>query len=286
MKTLLAEIEHGGQSHIGPVREDNQDAIRLPDSRSIDERGALYAVADGMGGHANGQLASHMALDKLFEAFYSHKPAAALKKLRRSVEMANLSVYQAAQRLRMGHMGTTLTAANVVGNKVYLAHVGDSRAYLVREGRAKCLTSDHTMVGDLVRMRVVTPDKVRTHAQRSILTKAVGLGMFVQPELVQLTLRPDDRLILCSDGVWSVVEDGDIAALAATIKGAFSLSQGLIDLALERQTDDNASVIAIHIQNLSLTPAPGNSRHWRWSGLLNGVLGHFLRDRMLEANVV
>ena len=94
--------------------------------------------------------------------------------MRRGVERANLAVHQASFRLNAGQMGTTLTVANIAGDRLYLAHVGDTRAYLVRDGKARCLTNDHTMVGELVRMRVITPDKVRTHQQRSVLNRSLG----------------------------------------------------------------------------------------------------------------
>ncbi len=267
---LLPRIECGSLSHVGPVRDDNQDAVRLADDRAPVERGLLYALADGMGGYAHGRLASTLALDKLFGTFYSQNGRPTLKDLRRGVEVANLGVYQTAQRLNAGRMGTTLTAVHVIGDKLHLAHVGDSRAYLVRDGQATCLTNDHTTVGDLVRMRVLPPDKVRTHAQRSILTKGLGLALFVQPDLTQIKLKTDDRLILCSDGVWSVVQDDEFAQLAAEAKGMAALSRALIDLALERQTDDNASAIAIHIHCLTPSPAGSGRRHGRsWPYILH-----------------
>ncbi len=264
---LPPEIESSSVSHVGPVRDDNQDAVRLPDGRAPVERGWLYALADGMGGYAHGGLASALALEKLYATFYGQDGRPTLKDLRRSVEAANLGVYQTAQRLNAGRMGTTLTAAHVIGDKLHLAHVGDSRAYLIRAGQATCLTDDHTMVGDLVRMRVLPPDKVRTHAQRSILTRGLGLKLFVQPDLTQIKLKDDDRLILCSDGVWSVVEDDEFAQLAAQAEGMEALSHALIDLALERQTDDNVSAIAIHIQCLAPYPA-GSGRRRRWPYIL------------------
>ncbi len=251
MKESWPGIEFSGLSHIGPVREDNQDTIRLPDAHLSAERGCLYAVADGMGGYAHGRLASTLALEKLFEAFYDTRAWPAPRALRRGVEAANLGVYKAAQNLGAGRMGTTLTAAGVIGRKLYLAHVGDSRAYLIRDGRALCLTQDHTTVGDLVRMKVLSPDKVRTHAQRSVLTKGIGLGLFVQPDISEHALKEGDRLILCSDGVWSMIQDEEFAELAVQANGAHVLSQSLIELALARQTDDNASAIAVHIHGLS-----------------------------------
>jgi serine/threonine protein phosphatase PrpC len=270
-KPELPQIDAGGLTHVGPVREENQDTIRLPDERLPRDgepgRGLLYALADGMGGHAHGGLASSLALETLYAVFYgqatgSQATESLLKHLRRSVESANLSVYQAAQRIGAGRMGTTLTALHLLGDTLHLAHVGDSRAYLVRAGRATCLTKDHTTVGELVRVKLLSADKVRGHAQRSILNKAVGLGLFVQPDLSTVRLKENDRLVLCSDGVWSVIEDEELARLASEARTAPALSQSLINLALERETDDNVSAIAIHIQRLA--PAPASAFHREW----------------------
>ncbi len=248
------EVDCGGLSHIGPARADNQDAIRLPDGAWAIERGLLYGLADGMGGYAHGGAASRLALEALFKTFHDGSdPRPVAKNLRRGVEAANLGVYQAAQRLGGIRMGTTLTAAAFTGRTLHVAHVGDSRAYLVRDGRAVCLTRDHTAVGELVRMRVLSPDKVRTHAQRSILNRAAGLGLFVQPDMAELKLQEDDRVILCSDGLWSVVEDEELAQLARSAHGAQALSHDLVNLALARETDDNVSAVAIHFRRL----APG-----------------------------
>lgn len=260
MKSSLPEFDYSGVSDVGPVREDNQDAIQLSDGNVEAERGWLCAVADGMGGYSNGRLASTLALEKLFGIFYEDKSRPIERALQRGVESANLGVYKKAQQLQAGRMGTTLTAASVIANKLFLAHVGDSRAYLIRDHKAICLTADHTTVGDLVRMKVLPPDKVRTHAQRSVLTKGIGLGLFVKPDITQHTLKEGDTLVLCSDGVWSVIEDAEFAQVAAKSKGARELSQGLIDLALDRQTDDNASAITVHIKSLSAHSAEGASR--------------------------
>ncbi len=246
------EIDSNGLSHIGPVREDNQDAIQLPGADISSERGLLYALADGMGGYAHGGLASRLALESLVKTFNQETRLPVLKALRRGVDISNLGVYQTGQRLGQGPIGTTLTAAVVLGSHLFLAHVGDSRAYLIRDRQIRCLTNDHTTVGDLVRMKVLSPDQVRTHARRSVLTRCIGLSLFVQPDLVQLQLRDGDRLILCSDGVWSVIQDEEFAQLAQEASTAEEHNQRLIDLALERQTDDNASVITIHLQRLAL----------------------------------
>jgi serine/threonine protein phosphatase PrpC len=275
------ELDSSAISHIGPVREENQDAIRLPDTRLPPETGQLYAVADGMGGYANGALASRLALEALFDTVYENNAASIQTALRRGVEKANLQVYKASQRLESGRMGTTLTAACISGNTLHIAHVGDSRLYLVRDATATILTNDHTTVGDLVRMRVLTPEKIRTHAQRSILTKGVGLTMIVQPDVTQVKLQENDCLILCSDGLWSVIEDAEFAQLAGANHSAERLGQSLIDLALERETDDNISVIAIYVRQLAANPNGNHNGHgpgWARSlvNFLPEKVNHFL----------
>ncbi len=263
-----SEIDCSALSDIGPVREDNQDSIRLPEGSPPLEYGPLYGLADGMGGYSHGGLASSLALEKLFHTFYSESTDPG-KLLRRGAEAANLSVYQTAQRLGVGRMGTTLTAAHVMGNKLSLVHVGDSRAYLIRDNQASCLTCDHTTVGELVRMKALSPDKVRTHDQRSVLTRCVGLSLFIRPDIIEMPVQDNDRLILCSDGLWSVIEDHEFTEVARDHQRAEEISQALIERALSRQTDDNASVVVIDIQHV-VPSLSGSSRGWLPS-ILGGI---------------
>jgi len=235
---------------IGPVREDNQDAIRFSDEEYPFGHGLLYAIADGMGGYAHGGMASLMALESIQNALADYAGGSIPKTLQRGIESANLKIYQKAQKLGAGRMGTTLTAAYVFGNALYIAHVGDSRAYLIRNGQAFCLTQDHTVVGDLVRSKLLPASKIRTHAQRSILTKSVGFDLFVQPDITQHTMKEGDQLVLCSDGVWSVIEDDEFAKAITTSYSVEESSRALIDLALSCNTDDNASVIVFHLHKL------------------------------------
>jgi PPM family protein phosphatase len=252
----LPDLDVGGLSITGPVREDNQDTILVPNGSHAPLAGSLHAVADGMGGYAHGGLASSMALKALVATLQNSPAKGHQKALQRGLDAANLDVYKASQRMGAGRMGTTLTAAYIVGDTLHLVHVGDSRAYLVRDGRSTCLTSDHTVVGDMVRSRLITPDKIRTHAQRSILTRAVGLGMFIQPQLARLKLKPDDRLILCSDGVWAMIQDDEFARFAIQAGDSTKVSQALVESAIERNTDDNCSAITIHIQGLTSLAVP------------------------------
>ena len=247
---FVPEIESGGLSVVGPVREDNQDSIRLPEGEYPLDAGALFAIADGMGGYAHGGVASLLALESFFDVISSQNGGPIPKTLQRGFEAANLQVYKKAQQLDAGRMGTTLTAAYLFGNMLYLAHVGDSRAYLIRDGRSICLTSDHTTVGDMVRSKLISSDKIRSHAQRSVLTRSIGTSLFVQPDIIQQKLHEGDRLILCSDGVWSVIEDEEFAQVTNEASSVEEISQNLINLALDKNTDDNASVIVFHLRKL------------------------------------
>jgi serine/threonine protein phosphatase PrpC len=250
LRKFVPEIESSSLSVIGPVREDNQDSIHLPDEDHPVGPGLLFALADGMGGYAHGGMASLLALESFSSVLASQNGGPVSKTLQRAVEAANLQVYQKAQQLDAGRMGTTLIAAYVFGDMLYLAHVGDSRAYLIRDEACICLTSDHTTVGEMVRSKLISPDKIRSHAQRSILTKSVGINLFVQPDIIQQRLREGDRLILCTDGVWSVIEDDEFARVARSSESMGEVSQNLIDLALQNHTDDNASVVVFHLRKL------------------------------------
>jgi PPM family protein phosphatase len=250
LRQYLPEIESEGLSVVGPVREDNQDCISLSDNEHPVGPGLLFAIADGMGGYAHGGMASLLALESFSSTMASQNGGPIHKTMQRGVEAANLQVYKKAQQLGAGRMGTTLTAAYVFGETLHLAHVGDSRAYLIRDGRSICLTADHTTVGEMVRSKLISSDKIRTHAQRSILTKSIGTGLFVQPDLHQQRLQEGDRLILCSDGVWSVIEDEEFAQVAAASGSVEQISKNLISLALDHNTDDNASVVVFHLHKL------------------------------------
>jgi len=247
------ELKYGSTSHTGKVREENQDAIRIqePDDPALAAQyGSLYAIADGMGGYSHGSVASQTALESFFTTFYAGRPHQSLRNLREGVQTANLAVYQAAQRLGVLRMGTTLTAVNILDHQLYLTHVGDSRAYLIRDGQAKCLTKDHTVAGELVQMKLISPDKVRSHSRRSFLNKSLGIELFVQPDVAQIALKEDDLLILCSDGVWSVIEDEEFAQLTGDSRNLNSLSQTLIELAMTRESDDNVSALFVHVHKL------------------------------------
>lgn len=248
----LADLDAFGLSVTGPVREENQDSILLPGPRASQFPGSLYAVADGMGGYSHGELASSLAIQHMLQTVRDGDTITSpVKTLQRGLETANFEIYKTAQQLGAGRMGTTLTAAYIAGNQLYMLHVGDSRAYLMRGDKLSCITNDHTMVGDLVRSRLITPEQLRVHAQRSVLTRSVGLALFVQPDINIHKLQIGDKLILCSDGLWSVMEDAEIGQIAGSSASSQGLAEELVELALSRGTDDNCSAVAIQLRGFT-----------------------------------
>lgn len=251
-------------------REDNQDSIRHTpaDDSTIPEHGAIFAVADGMGGYEHGAIASALALQTFFDSFYGApdgNTASIAQRMRASAERANVAVYQTAQRLQ-ARMGTTLTAMHMQDDVLTIAHIGDSRAYLVRDGAARCLTDDHTGVGEMVRAGLIAPNKVRTHQQRSLLTRAIGLQPTTEPDLHKMVIRAGDTLILASDGLWSVVEDTEFATLSGQFPSPEALGEHLVALAMARETDDNISVMVIQVPFGKGEPG-GSNRKALWQGL-------------------
>jgi protein phosphatase len=180
--------------------------------------------------------------------------------MKQAVQNANLNIYQKARELGVGRMGTTLTAGLLKNDTLHIAHVGDSRAYLIRGKTSTCLTKDHTRVGELVRMKILAPEKVRTHTQRSILSKCLGLDLFVQPDVFEVQVQDDDILLFCSDGVWSVIDDHEFATLALTAVSAEQLNQTIIHLAMERGSDDNVSAVTVMLHKVVVQQMEHRSR--------------------------
>jgi len=270
------EINSYSFTHVGKVRKENEDSLRfcIPDDEFTPSVGHLYGIADGMGGYALGNMASSLALEIFFATFYDSDGANQFQKIKTGIQNANLSVYQTAQKLSVGRMGTTITVANIYGKNLYIGHVGDTRAYLIRNNKATCLTNDHTRVGELVRMKLLSPDKVRTHNQRSVLEKCLGFNLFVQPDVFKVPVQNNDVIILCSDGVWSVIEDEEFAKMTAANTNPENLSREIVELALERDHDDNLSTAAIYLNRLSNKELPGESNR-SWS--VQGILRRFIK---------
>jgi protein phosphatase len=269
----LLEVESTGLSEAGPLREINEDTIGAfaPDDPSGHERrGYLYVVADGMGGHQAGEVASATAVAILREEYYAPSGHSRIEPaLRRAVQAANLRVHDLGQRHAEYHsMGTTLTTVALAADCAYIAHVGDSRAYHWRGGQLKLLTSDHSEAAELVRMRILRPEKVRDHPGRNVLTRTIGTTLISRPDFIRQPLAPGDRFLLCSDGLWSEVDDSELSQVLGDCSPAEACG-ALMDLVMARGCPDNASVQVVHVLGVSADERPVRSR----MGWLSGMLG-------------
>ena len=239
-----------GRSEIGLVRAINQDAFAV-----IDEAG-IWAVADGMGGHAGGEVAAQIAIATVQAeaAASSHllgngqaSPTDVLTDLISRAHDAILN--RARSKSKLKGMGTTLVLLAIVSGPApvaYLAHIGDSRAYRFRSGTLTPMTKDHTLIEKYLERGILTPETAKTHPERHVLTRALGVGLAVKPTIVAFSLLPEDLLLLCSDGLTKMLEDEDIRTVFAA--GEFTptqVSNRLIGAALDRGGDDNVTVVVI-----------------------------------------
>ena len=253
------------RSDPGVQRPDNEDFVGAYAPDEPEERGPLFVVADGMGGHAAGEVASRIAVETIFREWTTGSGGAPHQALRAAARAANTAVFAASLDQERRGMGTTLTALALAGDEAVVAHVGDSRAYLVRDGQCSQLTSDHSRVGEMLRMRLITPEQAAHHPARSQLTRSLGHDPAVQVDLVRSDIAVGDVFILCCDGLWDLVSRADIAQKVEAEPD--EAAAGLLELALERGAPDNVSVIVVRVTALAAQAATGASAS-RGRGLL------------------
>ena len=237
-----------GDTDVGRVRSVNQDSVvvRAGDDAPLGE--ALIAVADGMGGHAAGEVASQMSLDLLITSLASAS-APDERAMRDAFARANAGVLSAAsQNPEYRGMGTTLVAGLLTGHELIVGNVGDSRMYLYRDGEMTRATQDHSWVGEMVAAGALTEEQAAKHPRRNILTRALGVESSVEADAGRIALKRGDRLILCSDGLHGMVDDKTIAGVV----GGKSLdlkkaARELIDLANKAGGTDNITVALARI---------------------------------------
>jgi protein phosphatase len=230
----------------GLVRSNNEDAFLIDDQR------ALFAVADGMGGHRGGEVASHTAIEALRAAVANGTP------LHDAISLANTAVLtRAAGDDELTGMGTTMTALIAVGGRQLLVgHVGDSRAYLLHDGTLRRATDDHSLVEELVREGRLTPEQAEAHPQRAIVTRALGVDQHVDVDLYTLDIEAGDRVVLCSDGLTTMVRERDIERLARTEPDPQRLAEALVAAANAAGGDDNTTVVVVDVLETDPSAAP------------------------------
>lgn len=233
----------GFATHTGLVRDNNEDSSILDDDHQ------LYAVADGMGGHQGGEVASRTAIEALRAAIASGRP------VNDAITRANSAVIErAAGDDELTGMGTTLTAVVVGGaQQLLVGHVGDSRAYLLHEGTLRRITDDHSLVEELVREGGLTPEQAESHPRRNIVTRAVGIDVEVDVDVYTLPVIPGDRVLICSDGLTDMVRERDIERLARNEPDPQRAAELLVEEANRAGGEDNTSVVILDV--LEVDPA-------------------------------
>ena len=250
---VVPYLRFAARTDLGRIRENNEDKFdfyEVEDLTLLAARGSFYAVADGMGGHAAGQIASELALKNVVANYYDSPTEEIPTALLESISAANEAIYNIAVMIpeRSG-MGTTLTAAVFAEDRVYVAQVGDSRAYLMRDGEIRQVTFEHSWVAEHVRMGGMTSEEAELSPYRNVITRALGTQASVEPEVFVEEARAGDLWVLCTDGLTGHVADSEILQVAAANPPAESARQ-LIELANARGGRDNITVFVISIRDL------------------------------------
>jgi protein phosphatase len=236
------ELSSAAGTHVGLVRPQNEDSYHRDHP--------LYVVADGLGGHAAGEVASALVVERLTQVSLSDDASAedARQQLADAVREANVTIHRSADEdpQRAG-MGTTVTAAVAVGDRMCFAHVGDSRGYLVRDGQLQRVTEDHTPVQRAVNAGVLSEEDALRHPSRHVLAQAVGLDDDVEVDTPTVELRPGDRVLLCTDGLTDPVPDTELQRLIVDFKTPDEAVEGLITAALQRGGPDNVTVLVVDV---------------------------------------
>ncbi len=230
-------VDSAGLTQTGNVRRSNEDSFLL--------RSPLFMVADGMGGALAGELASRMCAEAFAELdLIEHQGEEAL---RATIGVANQRIYERSRTdAEASGMGTTVTAALVGENgTVAFAHVGDSRAYLLRDGSLQRLSEDHSLVHELVRKGQLSEVEAEQHPQRSVITRALGTDEEVQIDTFTLESKPDDVLLLCTDGLNTMVSEQDIAGVLASPTAAADIARQLVRAALRAGGEDNVTAVVV-----------------------------------------
>ncbi|MCL4523211.1 MAG: Stp1/IreP family PP2C-type Ser/Thr phosphatase [Acidobacteria bacterium] len=263
-------IQVGARTDLGRVRQNNEDSFKLVPELN------LFILSDGMGGEAHGEVASHLAVEAIAahclesgqkpDVPYLVPPRADLdektNRLASAVQLANRMIYESAQKhAAQRGMGATVVAIWINDQRLSVAHVGDSRVYLLRSGEFQQITDDHSLVAEQVRRGILTKEQAESSDMQSVLIRALGIEPEVQVDADEHLLMEGDILVLCSDGLSRMVTDLEIASTLLSRTGTQSSADRLIELANEYGGEDNVSVVVVRVE-----PRPEGFlvRAWRW----------------------
>ncbi len=259
---IMPTVKMGAKTDLGRIRENNEDKFDFyepEDTAVLATKGAFYAVADGMGGHAAGQIACEMALKTVIQHYYDSPSADIQLNLKRAIEEANALVFDTAQVIPdRQNMGTTLTSVVIREDKAVIAQVGDSRAYLIRDGVIQQITEDHSWVAEQVRLGAMRREDAENSPFRNIITRSIGTSATVEADLFSIDLQVNDLIVLCSDGLSGHLDEQEILRIASELSPSVATTR-LVEAANERGGRDNITVIALSIR--ALTPYSEEMTH-------------------------
>ncbi len=250
------DVEFAQLSDLGQVRQGNEDYLGYSRPATAEEaraRGWLFVLADGVGGNDRGEVASRTAVESVLTGFHEAtrgEPNASL--LPALVRKANTRVLEAAHESGPGssNMATTIVACGLRHDRVVIAHVGDSRCYLIRGGEARILTRDHTYAAEQVRMGLLTPQEAAHSESRHVLSRSLGSGLTVNVDVNEHQVFVGDVLVLCSDGLHGSLEPSEIAAVAGRAESLDAAAKRLVDIANDRDGSDNISLQLVRVRSV------------------------------------
>jgi len=253
LATKQLRIDVAQLTDVGRKREHNEDnmAYVIPkDPQVMAKKGALFIVADGMGGHAAGEVASEIAVDTVSNVYYQDDSDDVAVALLHAIKRANTSIHQrAAENMSRTGMGTTCVTAVLRGDMAYIANVGDSRAYMVRSSQVRQVSQDHSWVAEQVRAGILTEDQARTHVQRNVITRCLGTQADVEVDVFAEPLQEGDSLVLCTDGLSGLVSDEDLQKIVDQFMPQESVYH-LVERANENGGPDNITAIVVRVQEV------------------------------------
>ena len=252
----MLDLEYCELTDVGVVRDHNEDFLGHYIPATPDEsrtHGWFFVVADGVGGHERGEVASQTAVESAIAGFRAATRGEALTaSLPRIVQKANVRVYETGKAAAPGgvNMATTIVACALRFDRAVIAHVGDSRCYLIRHGIAQQITRDHTVVADQMRLGILTAEEAEQSEKRHLLSRSLGADLFVNVEIDDHQIQVGDVLLLCSDGLYGSVKPIDIANIVAFNHTPAIAAAKLVELAKERDGGDNISIQLIRVRDV------------------------------------
>jgi protein phosphatase len=252
----MLDVQFGEASDFGKVRTNNEDAMGsfIPTSRQQGRsHGYLFAVADGVGGMDLGEVASSTAIAVMTGEFAGAQAGTMLiSLLPRLIQHANAAVHDRTleAQYRGKRMATTLVACAMRHDQAVVSHVGDSRCYLIRNGKARQVTQDHTLVNEQRKMGLISTSEIADSDSRHVLIRSLGPEMFVSPDTAAVTLQAGDTLVLCTDGLHDEMSETEIAAIVSQKKNADELARELVARAVEIDGGDNTTAQVIRVRSV------------------------------------